>query len=309
MPEQMRTCFVVMPFGKKTDFQTGRVLDLDRTYAAIIKPAVEEAGLQCLRADEIMHSGVIDLPVFEQLLEADLVIADLSTLQANTIYVLGLRHALRPSGTILIAELQVKNPFDFSHMTPIRSYQHLEKTSASARPCACEPLAAIIKETVAETKADSPVYQILPDLQPPQRAGKYRSSPSPTPSAGQSPAAPPVVAALLNDAKTAVHHGDWMGARTLYGSSQKAAQSTPTFCISWCSRPTRAVSPTRRRRSKKRCRSCRSCRRRRRTIRRRSGCTVPSSSGCGTSPPSLPPPAGRGHSRLRTRLLPEERLL
>ena len=26
------TCFVVMGFGKKTDFETGRVLDLDQSY-------------------------------------------------------------------------------------------------------------------------------------------------------------------------------------------------------------------------------------------------------------------------------------
>ena len=47
------TCFVVMGFGKKTDFETGRVLDLDQSYKNLIKPAVEAAGLKCIRADEI----------------------------------------------------------------------------------------------------------------------------------------------------------------------------------------------------------------------------------------------------------------
>ena len=51
------TCFVVMGFGKKTDFETGRTLDLDKTYKNIIKPAVTAAGLQCIRADKITHSG------------------------------------------------------------------------------------------------------------------------------------------------------------------------------------------------------------------------------------------------------------
>lgn len=37
-------CFVVMGFGKKTDFETGRPLDLDATYNAIISPAVTAAG-------------------------------------------------------------------------------------------------------------------------------------------------------------------------------------------------------------------------------------------------------------------------
>jgi hypothetical protein len=42
MPD--KTCFVVMGFGKKTDFETGRTLDLDKSYLNIIKPTVENRG-------------------------------------------------------------------------------------------------------------------------------------------------------------------------------------------------------------------------------------------------------------------------
>ena len=59
------TCFVVMGFGKKTDFETGRVLDLDQSYKYLIKPAVKAADLNCIRADEILHSGDIDVPMYE----------------------------------------------------------------------------------------------------------------------------------------------------------------------------------------------------------------------------------------------------
>ena len=41
-----KTCFVSMGFGKKTDYYTGRSLDLDKTYRNIIKPAATEAGLE-----------------------------------------------------------------------------------------------------------------------------------------------------------------------------------------------------------------------------------------------------------------------
>jgi hypothetical protein len=51
------TCFVVMGFRKKTDFETGRVLDLNQSYQNLIKPAVEAAGLKCVRADEMVHSA------------------------------------------------------------------------------------------------------------------------------------------------------------------------------------------------------------------------------------------------------------
>jgi len=122
----MKKCFVVMGFGEKPDYATGRTLDLDKTYRTIIKRAVEEAGLECIRADTVIHSGTIDTPMYQLLLEADVVVADLSTSNANAIYELGVRHALRPHTTIVIAEKQFKFPFDLGHLL-IRPYEHLGK--------------------------------------------------------------------------------------------------------------------------------------------------------------------------------------
>jgi hypothetical protein len=48
-----KTCFVTMGFGRKVDLATGRLLDLNATYRQIIKPAVQDVGLECFRADEI----------------------------------------------------------------------------------------------------------------------------------------------------------------------------------------------------------------------------------------------------------------
>src|SRR6266704_1407167 len=90
-----KTCFVAMGFGKKTDYPTGRVLDLDKSYRAIIRPAVIAAGLECKRADDI-HEGLIDVPRYRELLMADVVIADLSTYNCHAFYELGVRHGLRP---------------------------------------------------------------------------------------------------------------------------------------------------------------------------------------------------------------------
>src|SRR5215510_9835866 len=119
-----KNCFVIMGFGKKTDYTTGRVLDLDKSYMAIIKPAVTEAGLNCVRADEIIHSGIIDVPMYEQLLKADVVVADVSTYNCNAFYELGIRHALRPFTTITIAEDKMIYPFDISHIA-VTKYAHL----------------------------------------------------------------------------------------------------------------------------------------------------------------------------------------
>ncbi len=51
MSDAQKICFVVMGFGKKTDYESGRLLDLDATYEAIIQPAVEAGGYRCIRAN------------------------------------------------------------------------------------------------------------------------------------------------------------------------------------------------------------------------------------------------------------------
>ena len=159
-----KKCFVVMGFGEKTDFATGRLLDLDKTYRVIIKKAVEQAGLECIRADDVIHAGTIDSPMYQLLLEADIVIADLSTSNANAIYELGVRHALRPYTTIVIAEKQFKFPFDLGHLL-IRPYEHLGKgIDAEEADRVREDLLKAIQTLVAAPDVDSPVYTFLPRL-------------------------------------------------------------------------------------------------------------------------------------------------
>lgn len=168
MKDERKLCFVVMGFGKKTDFESGRTLDLDATYEGIIQPAVEGAGFRCIRADEVMHSGVIDAEMYEMLLRADLVIADISTGNVNAIYELGVRHALRPSSTIVMKEDKGRLYFDLDHVSTFH-YQHLgEDIGAREAARASRELRSLIDTVVNAQKPDSPVYTYLPTLQQPQ---------------------------------------------------------------------------------------------------------------------------------------------
>lgn len=160
-------CFVIMGYGVKADYSTGRQLDLDKTYRNIIKPAAEEAGLECIRADEIRHSGIIDVPMYKYLVTADVVIADLSTYNTNAFYELGVRHALRPHTTIAIAEKELKKPFDVDH-TVIRYYEHLGKDIGYEEVLRFRSeLRSVIEEILKQPSTDSPVYTYLAGLQPP----------------------------------------------------------------------------------------------------------------------------------------------
>lgn len=163
-----KTCFVLMGFGEKTDFRTDRKLNLDKTYK-IIKSAVEACDVECIRADDIIHSSVIDKPMYEYLLNADIAIADLSTSNENAIYELGIRHALRPSTTIVIAESQFSFPFDLNHLL-IRTYQHLGTgIDFEEADRLKQQLMDAIHTLLKSRETDSPVYTFLPDLNPPHR--------------------------------------------------------------------------------------------------------------------------------------------
>jgi MAP3K TRAFs-binding domain len=164
----MGSCFVIMGFGEKTDFQSNpqRVLNLNRTYEDIIKPVVEEAGHTCVRADEIIHSTVIDKPMYDNLLSADLVIADLSTANVNAVYELGVRHALRPQRTIVLAENNFSFPFDLNHLS-ILKYEHLGKEIGFKEVMRVrKELNKKITTLMDSPEPDSPVFLFIPSLQP-----------------------------------------------------------------------------------------------------------------------------------------------
>ena len=164
---EQKVCFVVMGFGKKTDYESGRTLDLDATYEAIIKPAVEAANLRCIRADEVIHAGLIDAPMYEMLLRADLVIADISTGNVNAVYELGVRHALRPNSTIIMKESKGRLYFDLNHVSTFQ-YDHLgEDIGAREASRAKRDLELLIKQVIISSLPDSPVYSFLPNLRQP----------------------------------------------------------------------------------------------------------------------------------------------
>ena len=163
---QKKTCFVVMGFGEKIDFETGRKLNLDATYQNLIKPAIEAAGLECIRADEITHSGNINVPMYQQILTADVVVADVSTSNCNAFYELGVRHALRPSTTIIIAEDKFRFPFDIQQIA-IRKYKHLgEDIGVSEAKRFTNELTDAVTKILANDPPhdDSPVYTFLHGL-------------------------------------------------------------------------------------------------------------------------------------------------
>lgn len=159
-------CFILMPFGKKTA-SNGRTVDFDAVYRELIEPAVRNAGLEPLRADEEMAGGVIHKAMFERLILCEYAVADLTTANANVFYELGLRHAVRPRATqLLFADGWGQLPFDVALLRAL-PYQ-LADDGTPAQAASDAALLTQKMQAASQTMSDSPVFQMVdgyPDIQ------------------------------------------------------------------------------------------------------------------------------------------------
>ena len=170
-PEVRPHAFVVMPFGKKKGGD-GSPYDFNVIYQTLIKPALELAGFESFRADEATTSGDILTDMFQELLLADLVIADLSIDNANAFYELGIRHAFRKRGVVHIQAGRAYMPFDIFnvrtlpyHITPegVPDPEFLEKD--------IQAIARMTRDTWASDRdaIHSPIFNLLTGLDEPDQ--------------------------------------------------------------------------------------------------------------------------------------------
>ena len=156
--------FIIRPFGKKKDGK-GEELDFDKVAKALIDPALTAVGAEGRETLDIVQSGNIRTDMFRRLLTADLVVADLSIHNANVFYELGIRHALRDHGTLMLRcdgdsfpfDLQTDRYFTYDKNDPAASVEKLK-----------ESLEAIKDQLEKDyTAKDSPVFTSLPNLTEP----------------------------------------------------------------------------------------------------------------------------------------------
>lgn len=152
-------CFVIMPYGRTEQDKR----EYARIYKLLIKSAAEDLGLNCIRSDIEDRGGHILSHVIENLAEDDVVIADLSGLNWNVAYELGIRHVLRKNGTILICNDATELPFDIQSLNIFIYPQNWLDEMETL----CEKLKKAIDNRInGVTKSDSPVherYAFLPD--------------------------------------------------------------------------------------------------------------------------------------------------
>ena len=170
-PEVRPHAFVIMPFGKKKGID-GLLYDFNAIYSLLIKPALEAAGFEAFRADEETTSGDILTDMFQELLLADLCIADMSIDNANVFYELGIRHAFRKRGVVHIQAGRGYMPFDVFN---VRTIPYHITNEGVPDPSFLEKDRAAISRVTRDTWASdtdavhSPIFNLLDGLNEPDR--------------------------------------------------------------------------------------------------------------------------------------------
>jgi hypothetical protein len=154
--------FIIRPFG------TRQGIDFEAVEKKLVGPALESIGAEGKTTGEILEAGNIRIDMFQLLLIADLVIADITTNNPNAFYELGIRHALQEKRTFLIrAKLprpvaaeearESDVPFD------IKTDRYFEYDPADPA-ASLEKLTEALRDTVTSNRQDSPVFLSLPNL-------------------------------------------------------------------------------------------------------------------------------------------------
>jgi hypothetical protein len=156
----MARAFVIRPFGEKKKDSAGKELNFERVHKDLIGPALKAANLSGETTGEIVDAGNIREDMFSLILEADLVICDITIHNANVFYELGIRHALRKRRTILIKGDPVADIVPFDLLTDRYCAYNIDNPSE-----ALPKLVAMVSETIrSERETDSPIFKMLPTL-------------------------------------------------------------------------------------------------------------------------------------------------
>ncbi|UDM07803.1 hypothetical protein LG409_02560 [Halomonas sp. NyZ770] len=106
--KKTKTAFIVTPIGGDN---TGIRRATDGLIKSVLSPALKEHGFECKASHEEDDLGSISIKIIKHLIEDDLVVVNLSTLNANVMYELGIRHATGKP-VILISNKETELPFD-----------------------------------------------------------------------------------------------------------------------------------------------------------------------------------------------------
>lgn len=153
---------MVMPYGiKKTDASPGQgpaEINFDLLWDRALRPAIEALGYDPVRADQDVGALIIH-EMLERLYFSDLVLAEMTIPNGNVYYELGIRHACKSTGCVLLAAEGSRQLFDVAQMRTLRYPLTMTEVDEGA--------AKVIRDTIVERAQPliaglSPLHEVLP---------------------------------------------------------------------------------------------------------------------------------------------------
>ena len=148
-------------------------VDFDVVQELLLRPALALLRVQGDAASAVVVAGNIREDMFNRLITADVVIADLSVHNPNVYYELGIRQAFRDKYTFLIRSNLSKYPFD---LETDRYFEYSLLELIDTPQDAVKRLVRALRETINSPDADSPIFKLLPQLESEDR-GRFIAVP------------------------------------------------------------------------------------------------------------------------------------
>ncbi len=145
-------CFVISPFQPKTRFDD--LFDLVNGVCLEIKSALQLDRFSCIRSDTITSAGVIHPEIWQQIKQADVIVADVSGQNGNVMLELGVAAAWRNKEQVII--LREENPEE-KHLFDINPARHIEYARTAS---GFEVLKNKLRETMFDAIAAAPFEDI-----------------------------------------------------------------------------------------------------------------------------------------------------
>jgi len=135
-------CFVIMPISDAPGYESGH---FSRVYEYLLKPSIEAAGFEAVRADDEAKTDYIVTGIIKRIVESDMLLCDISTKNPNVLYELGIRHAFGKP----VAIIKDKDTGKIFDIQGLRYYEYNE----SLRIDTVENDIVKIAETIQKTHA------------------------------------------------------------------------------------------------------------------------------------------------------------
>ncbi len=152
MPTENKACFIITPIGPDDSIirrQADGVID------AVIEPVLMDLGFEVTVAHRMNEGGSITRQVIQNVINSELVVANLTGLNPNVMYELAIRHAIRKP-LVQICEKDTNLPFDISEQRTI-FYTNDMKGTVELKT----NFKAMVANAIEDDKIDNPIYRAI----------------------------------------------------------------------------------------------------------------------------------------------------